>query len=85
MSIYTGSKYCHDKYDAVYFCEHTFSQFDNSFYFVIKKPKESIVTLHYKEILFVSKDYHLDVVKTFDSYWLVVGNYFMRCFFKMKK
>ena len=88
MLIDTGNKYCLDKYDAVYFCDHTFSQFDNSFYFVIKKPKETIIRLHYKENLFVCKDCHLDVVKTFNSYWLFLGdfsNYFMRCFFFKKK
>ena len=72
-----------DKFDALYFCEHTFSRFDNYFYFVRKKPTEFVVRTFDEEILFVCKDCHLDVVKTFDSYWLILGdfpNYFMRCF-----
>ena len=38
--------------------------------------------------MFVFKDCHLGVVKTFDSYWLILGdfsNYFMRYFLKKKR
>ena len=40
--IDTGNKYCLDKFDALYLCEYNFSQFDNSFYFVIKNQQKQL-------------------------------------------
>ena len=77
-----------DKYDTIYFCEHTFSQFDAfSSQNTVRCPGTTVVRTHYKDICFVCTNCHMDVVRTFKNYWLELSdmaNYFQQCFLRKK-
>ena len=89
MLIGFGKVYQIDKYDMIYFCEHTFTQFNAfSSQYTVKCPQTTTVRVQYKNICFVCTNCHLNFVRTFKNYWLEFGdfaNYFQIHFLGKKR